>query len=53
MADKDKPRYSDRPWLEEVLRADPEHYKKDIVYEWSNGRKMESTDGSSDSGIYD
>jgi len=42
---------STKSWLSEVLEADPDHHKKDIVYEFSNGRKFESTDGS-DSGVY-
>jgi len=44
--------YSERPWLEEVLRADKDHYKKDVVYEFTNDRKFESTD-STDEGVYD
>lgn len=35
-----------------VLATDPDHYKPDVAYEFSNGRKFESTDGT-DSGIYE
>lgn len=38
--------------LAEVLNVDPDHYKPDVAYEFSNGKKMESTDGS-DGGIYE
>ena len=30
--------------LSEVLKADPDHYNPEIVYEFSNGRQFESTD---------
>ena len=38
--------------LSEVLKADKDHYETDIAYEFSNGRKFESSDKSS-SGIYE
>jgi hypothetical protein len=47
-----KPTFTIRPWLEEVLKADPDHYKKDIVYQFSNDRQFVSTDDT-DSGVYD
>lgn len=35
-----------RPWSEEVRRADPEQRsRKEIAYEFTNGRKFENTDG--------
>jgi hypothetical protein len=36
-----------------VVNSDPEHYEADDCYEFSNGRKFKSTDGSSESGIYE
>ncbi len=39
-------------WLALVLQADPDHYKRDVCYEWSNGREMHDTDDT-DSGVYD
>lgn len=47
-----KPSFTDRAWIEEVTRVDKDNYKRDIVYEWSNERKMQSTD-STDQGVYD
>ena len=44
--------YSEKSWLAEVVEADKDHYKNDVAYEWSNERKMESTD-KTDSGVYD
>jgi len=38
--------------LSEVLKADKYHYETDTAYEFSNGRKFESSD-KSDSGIYE
>ena len=38
--------------LSEVLKADKHHYETDVAYEFSNGRKFESSD-KSDSGIYE
>jgi hypothetical protein len=38
--------------LSEVTKVDKDHYKRDIAYEFSNGRKFEDTDNT-DSGIYD
>lgn len=35
-----------------VLGVDPDHYKPDVVYEFSNGEKKVSTDRT-DSGIYE
>lgn len=35
-----------------VLELDPDHYKPDVAYEFSGGRRFLSTD-SSDSGVYD
>jgi len=43
---------SDKSWLSEVLEADPEHNEPEDVYEFSNGRKLKSTD-KTDHGIYD
>jgi len=49
----DAPDFRDYSWLDLVLEADPDHYEpEEGVYEFSNGRKFESTD-KSDSGIYD
>ena len=47
-----KPSYSEKSWLQEVVDADKDHYKRDEVYEFTNGRKMQSTD-STDKGVYD
>ena len=44
--------YSERAWLSEVTDVDEDYYKDDIAYEWSNGRKMYSTDRY-DTGVYD
>lgn len=37
--------------LAEVLKVDPDHYKPDPAYEFSNGVTKESTDGTG-GGIY-
>jgi len=51
MAD-DNSTYADYAWLDEVLKRDPDHYLPEPdVYEFSDGRKFESTDGES-TGIY-
>jgi hypothetical protein len=42
---------SETDLLSEVVKADTEHYENDVAYEFSNGRKFESSD-KSDSGIY-
>lgn len=39
-------------WLDLVTKADKDHYKPEVVYKWSNGKKHKSTDKTS-SGIYD
>lgn len=44
--------YGENNWLSEILEAEDELYKDDIAYEWSNGRKMYSTDRYN-SGVYD
>ncbi len=36
-----------------VVKTDKEHYEPDDCYEFSNDRKFKSTDGSSESGIYE
>jgi hypothetical protein len=33
-------------WLAQVLSADPDHYKKDCAYKFSNGRRFESADAN-------
>jgi hypothetical protein len=38
-------------WIGEVLKSDPDHYKEEDVYRFSNGRTFKSTD-KTDSGIY-
>jgi hypothetical protein len=38
--------------LSEVLKVDKYHYETDTAYEFSNGRKFESSD-KSNSGIYE
>jgi len=38
-------------WRTQVLENDDEHFDRDDVYEFSNGRKFKDTD-KSDSGIY-
>ena len=38
-------------WRSVVIEADPDHFKDDIAYEFSNGRVFLSTD-KSNSGIY-
>jgi len=43
---------SEKSWLSEVLEVDKDKDKPEDVYEFSNGRKFESTDAS-DHGIYD
>lgn len=48
----DKVTTSQTTILSEVLKVDREHYEPDEVYEFSNGRKFESTDNK-DSGVYD
>jgi hypothetical protein len=47
-----KPGYTETNILTEVLKADPDHYKPEDVYEFSNGRTFKSTDNT-DSGIYE
>lgn len=42
---------SEKPFLNEVLEVDPDHYKKEDVYEFSNDRVFKSTDDGT-SGIY-
>jgi hypothetical protein len=49
--DMSAPNTSEVSWLALVLEADKDHYKADDSYEFSNGRKFESTDGK-DKGIY-
>jgi len=39
-------------WLSLVVEADPDHYEKEEVYEFSDGRVFLNTD-SGTSGIYD
>ena len=39
-------------WRSLVVLYDPDHYKADVAYEFSNGRKFLSTD-KSDSGVYE
>ena len=39
-------------YLALVVKADPDHYKRDVAYEFSNGRKFVDTDNT-DSGVYD
>lgn len=39
-------------WLDIVLKADKDHFKRDDVYKWSNGKKHKDTDNTS-SGVYD
>ena len=48
----DEPVTREYNFLSLVLAADPDHYKPDVAYEFSNGRKFESTD-QTDSGIYE
>lgn len=38
--------------LAEVLKVDKDHYKPDTAYEFSNGVKKESTDGTG-GGVYE
>lgn len=51
MADQ-KVRMTDYSFKALVVAADPDHYKKDVAYEFSGERKFESTDSGS-SGIYE
>lgn len=44
--------YGEIDILSLVVEVDKDHYKPDIVYEFSNGRKFESTDRAT-SGIYE
>ena len=44
--------YREISFLGMILEADPEHYKPDVAYEFSNDREFESTDHT-DSGIYE
>ena len=49
----DEPTFTERTWLSIVVEADPDHYLTDeVVYEFSNDRKFESTDDQ-DTGVYD
>lgn len=43
---------SEKSWLAEVCDHDPDHYKEEDVYEFSNDRKFKSTD-KTDTGVYD
>lgn len=43
---------SEVTWLSVVLQVEPDKYKEEDVYEFSNGRKFKSTD-KTNSGIYD
>jgi len=42
---------SEKDWLAEVLENDDDHYERDVVYEFSKGRKFKDTDNT-DSGVY-
>jgi hypothetical protein len=46
------PTFRDYDMLSLVLEMDPDHYERDIAYEFSNSREFVDTDNT-DSGIYD
>ena len=48
----DKVTTSQSDWLTQVVKADPDHYKRDVVYEFSNGRQF-LDDDNTDNGVYD
>ena len=41
----------DFDWLSLVLEMDPDHYKPEVIYDFTGNRKFLSTDAS-DSGVY-
>lgn len=43
---------SEKDWLAMVVEQDPDHYKPDIAYKFSNNREFESTDNTDESTIY-